>query len=135
MYSWKNFRKQRIVSNRVGFCSSYAKVRSAVSFYSVLGVEKNCDAKQLKTAYLNKCREFHPDTTPYKDWSTEKLREKFQQVQEAYHILSDLEARRRYDTSEKPLRSLVHIVGFLWFTYAIMLFLDLVDSPHARGKT
>lgn len=113
MYLWSNLSGQRVVRNSVRSCASFARDRfSAVNYYKVLGVEKDCDPKQLRTAYLNKCREFHPDTTPHKDWNPGKLREKFQEVQEAYQILSDASTRKRYDTSEKPLRRYVNTTPF-----------------------
>lgn len=109
MYLWRRHYGRLLViyNRRKGdrLCSSFAQQRKAhQGFYEILGVEKNCDAKKLRAAYLEKIREYHPDTTPYKDLDESLLRQKFQEIKEAYQILSDENTRKRYDTTEKPLR-------------------------------
>ena len=60
-------------------------------YYKILGVERAADDKAIKTAYRKLARKYHPDVS--KGSAT-----KFQEVNEAYEVLSDPEKRRRYDT-------------------------------------
>ena len=62
-------------------------------YYDVLGVSKNATEDQLKKAYRKLSRENHPDVKP-KDATAAK---KFQEVQDAYSVLSDGDKRRKYD--------------------------------------
>lgn len=61
-----------------------------MNLYDVLGVSKTATPEEIRSAYLKKARETHPDTT---DGSTEA----FQEVSEAYDTLSDEDARAHYD--------------------------------------
>ncbi|KAK6976872.1 protein tumorous imaginal discs mitochondrial-like isoform X1 [Biomphalaria glabrata] len=71
--------------------SSNAKKRD---YYEVLGVPKNADAATIKKAYYKLAKQYHPDTNN-KDPDGAK---KFQEVSEAYEVLSDESKRRDYDT-------------------------------------
>jgi len=62
-------------------------------YYKILGVERSADDKAIKTAYRKLARKYHPDVA--KDKSSVG---RFQEVNEAYEVLSDPEKRRRYDT-------------------------------------
>ena len=61
-------------------------------YYEVLGVEKNADEKQIKSAFRRLAKEYHPDLNKSPD-----APEKFKEVQEAYEVLSDPEKRKTYD--------------------------------------
>jgi len=62
-------------------------------YYKILGVPKNADDKAIKTAYRRLARKHHPDVAKGKDSAA-----RFQEVSEAYEVLSDAEKRKRYDT-------------------------------------
>ena len=62
-------------------------------YYDVLGVGKSATAAEVKKAHRKLARKYHPDIA--KD--DPKAAEKFQEVQEAYEILSDPKKRQRYD--------------------------------------
>ena len=62
-------------------------------YYETLGVEKNADEKQLKSAFRKKAMDCHPDRHP--DDPTAEPR--FKELNEAYGILSDEQKRATYD--------------------------------------
>lgn len=69
-------------------------VQHQKDYYKVLGVSKNCSPKDIKKAYYQLAKKFHPDTNK----GDPDAGRKFQDVSEAYEILSDETKRREYDT-------------------------------------
>ena len=63
-----------------------------MEYYSILGLGINSNAKQIVTAYRKLALKLHPDKNP-----TQEAVNLFQQVQEAYNVLSDDKARAAYD--------------------------------------
>lgn len=63
-------------------------------YYDVLGVSKTADDKGIRQAYRRLARKYHPDLNPG-DESAEK---RFKEINEAHEVLSDPEARKKYDT-------------------------------------
>jgi curved DNA-binding protein len=61
-------------------------------YYEVLGVPRTATQEEIHGAYRRLARKFHPDVNKHKD-----AEEKFKQIGEAYAVLRDPEARRRYD--------------------------------------
>ncbi len=61
-------------------------------YYEVLGVPKNADEGELKRAFRNLARQYHPDVN-----KSEDAVEKFKEINEAYQILSDPQKRSAYD--------------------------------------
>lgn len=64
-----------------------------IDYYKVLGVEKNASPDDIKKAYRKLARKHHPDLNP----NDKEAHKKFQQVNEANEVLSDLEKRKKYD--------------------------------------
>jgi molecular chaperone DnaJ len=62
-------------------------------YYEVLGVEKGASDADIKKAYRQMAKKYHPDLNPGDKVAEEKLKE----VGEAYEVLSDSEKRARYD--------------------------------------
>ncbi|MCG9968019.1 DnaJ domain-containing protein [Pelotomaculum terephthalicicum JT] len=62
-------------------------------YYSILGVEKTAGVKEIKKAYRELARRFHPDANP----GDKKAEERFKEISEAYEVLSDPEKRKKYD--------------------------------------
>jgi molecular chaperone DnaJ len=61
-------------------------------YYDILSIPRNADDKEVKKAYRNLARKFHPDVC--KEPGAE---EKFKQINEAYSVLSDPQKRAQYD--------------------------------------
>uniref|UniRef100_A0A3B3QTY4 DnaJ homolog subfamily A member 3, mitochondrial n=1 Tax=Paramormyrops kingsleyae TaxID=1676925 RepID=A0A3B3QTY4_9TELE len=63
-------------------------------FYQVLGVPRSASQKEIKKAYYQMAKKYHPDTN--KD--DPQAKEKFAKLAEAYEVLSDEVKRKQYDT-------------------------------------
>lgn len=62
-------------------------------YYEVLGVNRNANEQELKSAYRRLAMQYHPDRNP----DNQSAEEKFKEVSEAYGVLSNAETRTRYD--------------------------------------
>ena len=66
---------------------------SKSDYYKVLGVPRDASAKDIKRAYYQLAKKYHPDTNK----GDRDAQKKFQEVSEAYECLSD-------DTKRKQVR-------------------------------
>jgi DnaJ-class molecular chaperone len=64
--------------------------------YTILGVSRGANEKEIKSAYRKLAKEFHPDAN--KD--NPKAAERFSQMTAAYDLLSDKNKRAQYDRGE-----------------------------------
>ena len=71
----------------------------ARDYYEVLGVSRDATADQIQQAFRTLARKHHPDVN--KDPAAE---ERFKEINEAYHVLSDRETRKRYDRFGEDFR-------------------------------
>jgi DnaJ-class molecular chaperone len=62
-------------------------------YYEVLGVARDAERADVKTAFRRLARELHPDVNDHDPGAEEK----FKEAAEAYEVLSDPERRRAYD--------------------------------------
>lgn len=62
-------------------------------YYEVLGVSKTATDAELKKAYRQLAKKYHPDTNP----GDKEAEAKFKEASEAYAILSDADKRKQYD--------------------------------------
>jgi curved DNA-binding protein len=62
-------------------------------YYAILGVSKNASAEDIKKAYRQLARKYHPDLNPG-DKSAEA---RFKEITEANEVLSDVDKRNQYD--------------------------------------
>ena len=60
--------------------------------YEVLGVSRNATDDEIKRAYRELARKYHPDSNP-----DPHAEERFKEITGAYEVLRDPERRRRYD--------------------------------------
>ncbi|XP_068481277.1 uncharacterized protein [Phaseolus vulgaris] len=63
--------------------------------YEVLGIEKECTPSELKNAYKKLALKWHPDRCSGS--RVEEGKKKFQAIQHAYSVLSDVNTRLLYD--------------------------------------
>lgn len=73
-----------------------------VDYYRILGVPPNARETEIRQAYRQLCREYHPDTTSF---SQAEALEKFLAINEAYSTLSHPVKRVRYDQMLVGLRT------------------------------
>ncbi|MCE9578921.1 MAG: J domain-containing protein [Deltaproteobacteria bacterium] len=67
-------------------------------YYDVLGVAKSADDAEIKRAYRELARKFHPDVNPDRPDAADR----FKEINEAYAVLSEKETRDRYDRFGHP---------------------------------
>lgn len=63
------------------------------NYYSVLGVDPKSTQKEIKKAYYNMAKKYHPDANP----DDESAKNKFADAAEAYEVLGDESKRKQYD--------------------------------------
>lgn len=91
-------------------------------YYKILGIAKDADEKEIKSAYRRMARKYHPDVN-----SGDKTAEdKFKDVAEAYEVLSDKDKRAKYDTYGDQWKAFSQNGGFRGFGGA---------RPGAGGAT
>jgi molecular chaperone DnaJ len=83
--------KTALSSSRGGF-NNRPPTTNNRDFYKILGVSRSATAAEIKKAYRQKAKEFHPDANPEKDTVAQ-----FQDVNRAYEVLNDPELKRKYD--------------------------------------
>jgi molecular chaperone DnaJ len=112
------------------------KRRAKRDYYDVLGVEKDADDADLKRAYRDLARRFHPDLNP-----GEKAEERFKEINEAYAVLSDAKLRQRYDRYGHSAVGGAAEAGGSGFETVVDAFDDLLGDilrrrkkPKRRGK-
>ena len=62
-------------------------------YYNILGVDKSCDEKSLKTAFRKLAKQYHPDHNS----GNPEAEAQFKEVSEAYERLKNPESRAAYD--------------------------------------
>lgn len=63
-------------------------------YYEILGVDKNASQEEIKKAFRQLAKKWHPDVNPS---NIKEAEEKFKEINEAFQVLSDPQKRRQYD--------------------------------------
>lgn len=63
-----------------------------IDYYKVLDISPNASADEIKKAYRQKAKQYHPDVS-----SEVNASEKMKQVNSAYDVLSDPQQKQAYD--------------------------------------
>ncbi|KAE8010298.1 hypothetical protein FH972_006680 [Carpinus fangiana] len=66
-------------------------------YYSVLGIRKDASSSDVRTAYRKLAMKWHPDRWARNPGVAGEAKRRFQQIQEAYSVLSDQSKRLMYD--------------------------------------
>ncbi|OWM62911.1 dnaJ homolog subfamily B member 6 [Punica granatum] len=66
-------------------------------YYSVLGLRKDASFSDIKTSYRKLAMKWHPDKLAKNPQVAGEAKRRFQQIQEAYSVLSDQGKRSMYD--------------------------------------
>jgi DnaJ-class molecular chaperone len=82
------------------------------NYYDILGVSKDADESQLKKAYRSLSLKYHPDRN-----TDEGSKSKFQEINEAYEILSDSNKRQEYDMQQTFGMGMGNPMGGMPFTH------------------
>lgn len=64
----------------------------ASDYYEMLGVSRDASSEQIQQAFRTLARKYHPDVNP-----DPAAADRFKEINEAYHVLSDPDTRKRYD--------------------------------------
>ncbi|XWS42341.1 hypothetical protein CRYUN_Cryun16bG0006300 [Craigia yunnanensis] len=67
-------------------------------YYSVLGISKDASFSDIRIAYRKLALKWHPDRYARNPGVAGEAKRRFQQIQEAYSVLSDNTKRSMYDT-------------------------------------
>ncbi|MGC8496699.1 MAG: molecular chaperone DnaJ [Thermoplasmata archaeon] len=63
-------------------------------YYEILGVSKTASKDEIKRAYRELAKKYHPDLNPN---NKKEAEEKFKEISEAYEVLMDDDKRQKYD--------------------------------------
>ena len=63
-------------------------------YYSSLGVNQDASALEIKSAFRELAKKYHPD----KNIGNKSAEDNFKEIQEAYSVLSNLAKRKKYDS-------------------------------------
>lgn len=64
-------------------------------YYEIMGVARNTSQEDLKKAYRRLARQYHPDL--HSGSRKSQMEQKFKELNEAYEVLGNPEARKKYD--------------------------------------
>lgn len=68
--------------------------------YKILGVPRGASSREIKAAWRDLARKWHPDLHP----GDPRAQERFAEINRAYEVLKDPEARRQYDLGGRRAR-------------------------------
>jgi molecular chaperone DnaJ len=82
-------------------------------YYEILGVTKDASQDDIKKAYRQLARKYHPDVNPGK----KDIEEKFKDINEAFSVLGDPQKRTQYDQYGSAAFKPEDVAGFREFKF------------------
>jgi len=104
------------------------------NYYALLGLSASASALEIRRAYREMSKIYHPDTTKLPQ---DEAKEKFQQLKEAYNTLNDPMQRQLYDQRQRSalVRHQVYrgnsVSGQQRYSSA---YIDATDRPLSTGE-
>ncbi|XP_044253742.1 dnaJ homolog subfamily C member 28 [Tribolium madens] len=83
--------------------SSFAKLLEYKKCFKILGISEDSDQEQIRTAYLNLVKRYHPDSG-----SKEADADKFSQIDKAFRVLTDKKSRQIEDEVQVQEQDIKH---------------------------
>ncbi len=65
-------------------------------YYAVLGIDRNATQDDVRKAYRNLAKKYHPDVN-----KSPGSEERYKEINEAYEVLKDSDKRQRYESVER----------------------------------
>lgn len=81
------------------FLQTSSILRHSRTYYEILGVQNDCSQKEIRSAFVQLSKEYHPDLN--KSNETAANTADFIKLMEAYQVLSKTHSRANYDLSLK----------------------------------
>ena len=72
-------------------------------YYKILGIERNATPEEIKKAYRKLALKYHPDRNSESEQSKKIAQRKFEDVSDAYSVLSDPKKKGMFDQGVDPL--------------------------------
>ncbi|EOX95175.1 hypothetical protein QUC31_004904 [Theobroma cacao] len=107
--------------------------KAGTCYYSVLGICKQASASEIRDAYRRQALKWHPDRWTRNPKVAGEATKRFQQIQEAYSVLSDKGKRRIYDAGLVGLLADDDDEGFLNFMQEMVLIMQNVKSQEGNN--
>ncbi len=93
-----------------------------ICYYELLKVDKKADQIEIKKSYKKMALVYHPDKAPKGE--QEAYKNKFQTINEAFQVLSDVNQRAWYDSHRAEfLNPHIKDDGYIGFSFDIADFL------------
>nr|GMD26635.1 chaperone protein DnaJ-like [Ipomoea batatas] len=106
---------------------------SSPSYYTILGVSEGSSNEELRRAYRKLAMQWHPDKWTKNPSLLGEAKRRFQQIQEAYSVLSDPRRRTLYDAGLYDSREDDgEVEGFADFVQEMV---SLMKDVRREGKT
>ncbi len=109
----------------MGARTSVRKEWLETDYYAVLGVSKDAPQRDIKKAYRKLAQQYHPDTNA----GDEAAEARFKEINEAYDVVGDAEARKEYD----HVREMGYFVGGPGGGQQYVRVEDLFGGPGGVG--
>ena len=93
------------------------------NYYDILGVGKSSSEKEIKQAFRNLARKYHPDVNP----DDRQAEDKFKKINEAYEVLSNPDSKKKYDMYDKYIIYFIKIF-IICFNYINIFRKDINEK-------